>query len=153
MENIKLIHHHPGAPLLRLFGLGSGLIPVNGISQLKILLKENTFWAKKRSKKQLREMIKNSSAIVTLWINQEMIGFGRATSDEIYRAVLWDIVIADNKQNLGLGKLLVDSLIKSKSIKHVEKVYLMTTNHKDFYQSCGFIENDIQTLLIKNNNI
>ena len=80
-----------------------------------------------------------------------MIGFGRATSDLTFRAVLWDIVIKNDHQKLGLGKLLLESLINSNSIKDVEKTYLMTTNCKDFYKGCGFSELTYQTLLYKKN--
>ena len=151
MENIKLIQHYQGAPFLRFLGLGPKLKPVRAIDQLQNLLQKNTFWAKERSKKELRTMIANSSAIVTLWQGRRMIGFGRGTSDNTFRAVLWDVVIANDHQNLGLGKVLIKALIKSKNIKEVEKIYLMTTNSKDFYQNCGFIDCEKQTLLIYRN--
>ncbi len=149
MEAIKLIQHHPGAPLLRLLGLGPKMNPVKAIEKLQNLLDKNTFWAKGRTKKKLRKMIANSCTLVTIWQKDQLIGFGRATSDSIYRAVLWDIVIADSHQKLGLGKILLSSLLNSKSLKSVEKIYLMTTNCRDFYKSCGFIELADQTLLIK----
>ena len=150
MENIKLIEHREGAPFLRLFGLGPKFIPVKAINQLQKLLEENTFWAKNRSEKQLKKMIANSCTVVTLWENNKLIGFGRSTSDKCFRAVLWDIVIANDHQNLGLGKMLIETLISSKSIKDAEKIYLMTTNCEKFYKDCGFIEPRNQTLLITN---
>lgn len=150
MKGINLIQHRHGAPCLRLLGLGPRLVPLNAIEQLQSLLEQNTFWAKGRTKKKLKTMIANSCAIVTLWEKNKLIGFGRATSDLSYRAVLWDIVISHNHQKLGLGKLLLESLLTSKSLKNVERIYLMTTNCKDFYKSNGFIERFTQTLLIKN---
>ena len=61
------------------------------------------------------------------------------------------IVIANNYQKLGLGKILLNKIINSKPIKDVEKVYLMTTNCKEFYQGCGFTETCTQTLLVNTN--
>ena len=148
MKDIDLIQHDQGAFFLRLLGLGPRLVPVQAIYQLQILLENNTFWAKGRTKKKLKKMIAHSSVIVTLWKENKLIGFGRATSDKSYRAVLWDIVIDKNHQKNGLGSLLLESLINSKSIKNVEKVYLMTTNCKEFYKSQGFIEPINQTILI-----
>ena len=49
-------------------------------------------------------MLANSSAIVTIWEKNSLIGFGRATSDKTYRAVLWDIIVKPNQQGIGLGK-------------------------------------------------
>ena len=149
MKKIITIRHLKKAPGLRFFGLGPRFCPVKAIDQIKELLDNQSFWAKGRKKKELKRMIKNSSCVVTLWQGKRLIGFGRATSDSIYRAVLWDIVIAKDQQKSGLGKLLVNTLISSKSVKDVEKVYLMTTNSKDFYKSCKFEETKTQSLLIK----
>ena len=151
MKQIILIKHFKGAPGLRLFGLGPKFIPVNAIDQLKNLLENQSFWAKGRTKSKIKKMIRNSSCVVTLWKKNRLIGFGRATSDCIYRAVLWDIVIVKDQQNSGLGKLLVNSLLSSKSIKDVERIYLMTTNSQDFYKACQFEELKTQSLLIHKN--
>ena len=157
MEKRELIHlkdgclilHHEGAPRLRSLGLGPRFVPVNAIKQVQTLLEDNTFWAKGRTQKQIRQMIKNGNAIVTIWKNYRLIGFGRGTSDSIFRAVLWDIVIASDYQKTGLGKILLRTLLESKSIKDVEKVYLMTTNCKMFYEENNFSEVTDQTLLVR----
>ena len=114
-KSINLIQHRYGAPCMRLFGLGPSLSPIKAIKQLQTLLNKNTSWAQNRSLKHLKKMIAKSSSIVTLWEEKTLIGFGRATSDNIYRAVLWDIVIAKDYQKHGFGKILVDSLKKSES--------------------------------------
>ena len=116
MGNIKLIQHHPGAPLFRLLGLGPKMNPVKAIEKLQNLLNNNTFWAKGRTKQKLKRMIANSCAIVTIWEKNQLIGFGRATSDSTYRAVLWDIVIINSHQKLGLGKTLLSALLNSRSL-------------------------------------
>jgi len=148
MKDIVLIQHNRGAFLLRLLGLGPRLARVQAIDQLQKLLENNTFWAKGRTKKKLKKMIAHSSVIVTLWKENKLIGFGRGTTDMCFRAVLWDIVIDKNHQKHGLGSLLLESLMNSKSIKNVEKIYLMTTNCKEFYKNKGFIEPINQTILI-----
>ncbi len=78
-----------------------------------------------------------------------MIGFGRATSDGIYRAVLWDIVVAEDLQGFGLGRQVVQALLQSKSIRKVEKIYLMTTESSNFYKQVGFELIDSQKLMLK----
>ena len=150
-KSLNLIQHRYGAPCMRMLGLGPSLSPIKAVKQLQSLLNKNTFWAQNRSIKELKKMIANSSSIVTLWEEKKLIGFGRATSDSVYRAVLWDIVIAEDYQKRGFGKIMVDSLQQSKSVKDVEKVYLMTTNCKDFYQSCGFTKKTNQNVLLKEN--
>ena len=57
MTCTKLIKHSPGAPGLRLLGLGPGYRPIKGITKLQILLEKHAFWTKNRSKKEIRKKI------------------------------------------------------------------------------------------------
>ncbi len=147
MKSISLVNHAKGAPGLRLFGLGPSFIPSNGIKGLQKLFNENTIWAKDRSRSHIKEMLANSNVIITLWENNHLIGFGRATTDKVYRAVLWDIVISKNVQRIGFGKIILEALINDKQIKSVEKIYLMTTNSQEFYRQLGFKINNEQSLM------
>ena len=148
-REIILIKHCKGAPGLRFFGTGPNFLPCNGLRKLKVLLDKNTSWAKKRKLKDLKYCLANSDAIVSLWSNNKILGFGRALSDGTYRSVLWDIVIDHQHQGKGYGKLIVKSLLESKKINRSEKVYLMTSTQKNFYCQIGFKEVLSQNLLIK----
>ena len=148
-RKIILIKHLKGAPGLRLFGMGPKFLPCKALYKLKVLLDKNTIWAKNRTIKDLQHCLAKSDVIVSLWSNNEIIGFGRALSDGTYRSVLWDIVINNHHQGKGYGKLIVNSLLDSKSIKQSEKVYLMTSNQRDFYSQIGFNEVLSQDLLIR----
>jgi len=148
MKNLSLIKHASSAPGLRLFGLGPAFKPVQGLKKLEILFNQNTAWATGRSIEQIKQMLANSNVIITIWNNNNLVGFGRATTDKVYRAVLWDIVVSKEVQRVGLGKIIVEELLKDKKINSVEKVYLMTTNSKDFYKQLGFKVNNQQTLMI-----
>ena len=152
-KEIILIKHFKGAPGLRLFGIGPNVLPCDGLCKLKVLLDKNTNWAKKRKIKDLKNCLANSDVIVSLWSNHKILGFGRGLSDGTYRSVLWDIVIDHHHQGKGYGKLIVNSLLESKRIRHSEKVYLMTSNQKDFYCQIGFDEVFSQNLLIKKYDI
>ena len=148
MEKISLINHSNGAMGLRFFGLGPNLKPTNGLNKLRILLNKNAFWAKDRTINDLKKCLANSDVIVSLWVDNEIVGFGRALTDGIYRAILWDIVIDQNHQGKGFGTLIVKNLLSSKKIKNTNKLYLMTTNKKLFYSQFGFKKVTNQNLLI-----
>tara|TARA_B100000700_G_C14652371_1_gene672550 strand:+ start:164 stop:616 length:453 start_codon:yes stop_codon:yes gene_type:complete len=134
----RIIKHSKGAPALRIFGIGPNLIPMKGIKKLKRLLDENTFWAKGRSEENIKKLLANSSSIISIWEKKRMIGFGRATSDTVYRAVIWDVVVASDKRGMGLGTVIIKELLKSKALINVRKIYLMTTHKSDFYSEQGF---------------
>ena len=145
-REISLIEHATGAPGMRYFGLGPFLIPTQGLKKLKSLLDINAPWAQGRDEKHLKIMLANSDAVITMWNYKKLVGFGRATSDYSFRSVLWDIVIADDLQGYGYGKVIVQALLNSKAIKKTKKVYLMTTKSSAFYQQLGFA-------IVKNQNL
>ena len=149
MQEISLIKHFKGALGLRLFGLGPNLKPTNGLIKLKKLLDNNAFWAKNRKINDLKKCLASSDVIVSLWVDNEIVGFGRALTDGIYRGVLWDIVIDQNHQGKGFGTLILNNLLSSKKIKNTKKLYLMTTNKKLFYSQFDFKEVTSQNLLIR----
>ena len=151
MKEISLINHFKGAIGLRVFGLGPNLKPTNGLNKLQRFLNRNAFWAKGRTINDLKKCLANSDVIVSLWVGNEIVGFGRALTDGIYRGVFWDIVIDQNHQGKGFGKLIVKNLLSSKKIKNIEKVYLMTTNQKLFYSQLNFKEVSTQILLVIEN--
>ena len=111
MKAISLVKHAPTAPGLRLLGMGPRLTPTNGLEKLQFFLNKNTFWAKDRNKQQIYKMLSNSTVVVSLWHHNKLIGFGRATSDLVFRAVLWDVVVAPDRQGLGLGKLIMEAIL------------------------------------------
>ena len=140
-EAISVICHGPGAWRLQL--------QPRGLHQLQQLLDGHSFWAQGRSRKALRQMLQGSQAVVSSWQGGALIGFGRATSDGLYRAVLWDVVVDSNHQGQGLGRRIVGTLLQAPALRHVERTYLMTTNSSGFYSQLGFEPMGNQQLMLR----
>ena len=149
MKNVILIKHSKGAIGLRIFGLGPNYFPCGGLKKLQKFLNQNAFWAKNRTLCDLKKCLANSDVIVSIWFNNEIVGFGRALSDGIFRAVLWDVVIDKNLQGRGLGTLIIKEILDANKMKNTKKIYLMTTNKKYFYSQVDFKEVLSQDLLVR----
>ena len=149
MKKLIVLKHIKGAPGFRLLGLGPYMQPCKGLAKLQNLFNQNAKWAQNRSISDLRKCLSRSDVIISLWIDKQIVGFGRALSDGIFRSVLWDIVIDQNYQGKGYGKIIVNTLLESENIKNTKKIYLMTTNKKDFYTQLDFEEVNSQKLLLK----
>ena len=151
MEKPIIVSHAKGAPGLRFFGIGANYKPNKGLEKLKNLLNDNTSWASKRSLRDIRDMLSKSIVVVSMWSHNQIIGFGRATTDEIFRAVLWDVVVDKKHQHKGYGRKIIQTILDYPQISKVEKIYVMTTNCKDFYSSMGFkIEAKQELMILKN---
>jgi N-acetylglutamate synthase-like GNAT family acetyltransferase len=120
------------------------------LSQLQELFNLTAFWAKGRSLEDLSVAISNSDPVISVWDENKLIGFARATSDGIYRANIWDVVIHPDYRQLGLGTKLVEFILSHPRLSRVEKVYLMTTHQQHFYQKIGFSTNETTTMVIEN---
>ncbi|MDJ0660182.1 MAG: GNAT family N-acetyltransferase [Crocosphaera sp.] len=118
--------------------------------QLQMLFNQAAFWARERSINDLKTAVLNSNPVVTVWDAKTMIGFCRGTSDGVYRATIWDVVIHKEYQGLGLGRKLVETALSHPLMSQVERVYLMTTYQQKFYQKIGFQENQSTTMVLQN---
>jgi ribosomal protein S18 acetylase RimI-like enzyme len=125
-------------------------IRVLDLGELQSLFDEAAFWARNRSLEDWAIALSNSKPIVSVWDGDRLIGFARATSDGIYRATIWDVVIHPNYQGAGLGRKLVETVLTHPHVNRVERVYLMTTHQQQFYQRIGFEENPTTTLVLQN---
>jgi ribosomal protein S18 acetylase RimI-like enzyme len=118
--------------------------------QLQQLFQVAAFWARDRQLEDLEIAIANSDPVISVWNGAELIGFARATSDGIYRATIWDVVIHPDYQGAGLGRKLVQTVLSHPKLYRVERVYLMTTEQQSFYEKIGFGLNGSTTMVLHN---
>jgi len=92
-------------------------------------------------------MLKGSDVVMSAWCSNQLVGFGRATSDGVFRAVLWDVVVHRAMHGKGLGTQLVKGLLTDPKVANAERVYLMTTEGVKFYEKLGFERCSTQHLM------
>jgi len=118
------------------------------LQQLINLFQKAAFWASDRTAEDMQVAIAHSHPVVTAWDGERLIGFARATSDGIYRATIWDVVIDPDYQGAGLGRKLVETVLSHPLMSRIERVYLMTTHQQEFYKRIGFQENTTTTMVL-----
>lgn len=118
--------------------------------QLQRLFVKTAFWAQERNMDDLKIAIANSNPVVTVWDSDILIGFARATSDGVYRAGIWDVVVDPDFQGVGLGRKLVQTVLSHPLVSRVERVYLTTTHQQSFYERIGFERNETTTMVLYN---
>ena len=118
--------------------------------QLQALFNLGAFWAQERRLEDLEIAINNSNPVVSVWVKEQLIGFARATSDGIYRATIWDVVIHPDYRSYGLGQKLVETVLSHPLMCRVERVYLMTSHQQSFYEKIGFVCNTTTTMVLYN---
>lgn len=118
------------------------------LQQLQHLFNLAAFWAQDRQIEDLAIALTHSKPVISAWDREHLIGFARATSDGIYRATIWDVVIHPDYRGSGLGRKLVQTVLAHPLVNKVERVYLMTSHQQKFYERIGFEANPSTTMVL-----
>jgi len=100
-------------------------------------------WSR-RPLRKVKKALEYSFIVVTMWevrgANRRLIGFSRATSDHAFNATVWDVVIHPEFQKRGLGKALMQYLIRKLRREDISNITLFADPHVvDFYRNLGFM--------------
>ena len=78
----------------------------------------------------------NSYAVIFLLQNDRLLGLGRAISDGIYQAGLYDIAILTEFQGRGFGRKIVESLMDR--LEGMNVILYANPGRGGFYEKFGF---------------
>jgi ribosomal protein S18 acetylase RimI-like enzyme len=100
-------------------------------------------WAR-RPLRKVKKAIECSFLVVSLWEmrgnRRVLIGFARATSDQSFNATIWDVVVHPRFQNQGLGKTLMQYIIKKLRSQDISNITLFADPQVvEFYRRLGFV--------------
>ncbi len=80
-----------------------------------------------------------SLAVVSAWDKEVMVGFARATGDQVFNATIWDVAVRPSYQKRGVGRLLMIELLKELDSYSIPLITLYADPGTDgFYKRFGF---------------
>ena len=91
-------------------------------------------WANDISENDLHLAMMQSSHIVTVWYNGEIIGLIRSMDDNIWNANIDCLIVNPKYQKMGIGKTLINLLLDE--LKHIHYITVAPNEHKniEFYK-------------------
>ncbi|MEB3161177.1 MAG: GNAT family N-acetyltransferase [Synechocystis sp.] len=100
-------------------------------------------WARRPIRK-VKKAVECSFLVVTMWEikgnRRRLVGFARATSDHAFNATVWDVVIHPSLQSKGLGKALMQYIIRKLRHSDISNITLFADPQVvDFYRRLGFV--------------
>jgi GNAT superfamily N-acetyltransferase len=102
-------------------------------------LYRQTWWAKKRTSRDVRRMLRNTPITFHAWKGRTLIAFARLLTDFTYRAVLYDVIVDRNHQGEGIGRRLVEAIQAHPKLKRITAWYLWTSDKHAFYEKLGWM--------------
>ena|SRR5688572_1068112 len=100
-------------------------------------LSRESYWAKGRSLDVVRKSIENSICFGVFKADQQ-IGFARVVTDYSVFAWIMDVFIVNNHRKGGLGKLLMESIMKHNELQKLQRWGLATDDAHGLYEKFGF---------------
>lgn len=121
--------------------------PVNA-EELSELLKQ-THWANDRSPLDVQKTLDHSQLTLGVWDDESLIGFCRVVTDDIYRALIDDVVVDKAYREQGIATTMLEKLLMR--LQHIEIVMLDCAPHLcGFYARLGFVEKtDTSMMLVR----
>ena len=96
-------------------------------------------WSR-REPELISKALDNSLSVVSIWAKGRIVGFARATGDMVFNATIWDMVVRPSYQGSGVGRLVMQELLKDLDELGIPLVTLYADPGTDgFYQRFGFL--------------
>ena len=83
-----------------------------------------------------RRAFEASHTTVFVYRDGRMIGFGRAISDDVYQAAVYDCAVLPEFQGRGIGAMIMESIMRR--ISHCNVILYATPGKEGFYEKFSF---------------
>ena len=111
-----------------------------------------TYWAQDRSKEEVERMLASSDylfGIVEL-SSGRLCAFARVMTDNVFRAVVFDVVVHPEFRGRGLTKLIFDSILSHPVLARVEQLLLFCKGDVlPLYERFGFEEYEDMHIMVR----
>lgn len=108
------------------------------VHALTELFKE-LWWTPNRSQEQVERMLQHSIVVAFEDSERQLIAFARILSDQVFKALILDVVVRPDQRNTGLGRVLMDAVLHHESLTEVRHFELYcATEMKPMYEKWGF---------------
>lgn len=115
-------------------------LDLNLTNQLSALYSK-TWFTPNRCISEINTMLSNSYLKLAFVENDKLIGFCRVISDGVYKAFIFDVIVHDDYQNKGFGKLIMDTLINHERLINIDHIELYCIEETSgFYKKLDFKE-------------
>jgi len=115
-------------------------IPEAQSEQLHALYR-GEWWSRERTLSEVQTVLKYSDFVFAFCekSNGRLVAFARVLTDRIFKAIIFDVIVAPENRGEGLGRLLVERIMESPELRNVQHLELYCLpDLVPFYEKLGF---------------
>ena len=112
-------------------------------------LTNRSYWARGRSFETVKRSIENSICFGVYDNTDKLVGFARVLTDSAVFAYIMDVFILEDFRKQGLGKQLMDAIMKHPDIQGLQRVMLATNDAHKLYEKYGFVVTEIPNKIME----
>ncbi|UYP09748.1 GNAT family N-acetyltransferase [Priestia megaterium] len=91
----------------------------------------------KHDEEKIKKVFQSSNVVAIAYDEDNIAGFGRALSDGVFNAAIYDVVVDEHYQNKGIGQKVIKNLLAQ--LDDISCVHLVSTaGNEEFYRKAGF---------------
>ncbi len=110
-------------------------------SQIQTLTEwfEALWWTPNRSLCDVEKMLKHSTIVAFEEESQGLVAFARILSDQVFKALILDVVVRPDLRKSGIGRTLMDAILQHHTLTEVRHFELYCAPEmKAMYEKWGF---------------
>ena len=97
-------------------------------------------FAEGRDPEAVMRCLLGSNLVVTAWDGERLVGTTRVTTDGVYYATLWDVIVHPDHQRRGIGTALVERAVAPFVGRGFSYIALFSVaGGEGFYERLGFV--------------
>lgn len=99
------------------------------------------WWTNQRREEDVARMLQHTDLVVGICIDPggQLVGFTRVLTDQVFKAVIFDVIVAREHRGAGLGKRLLDYVLDHPMVAGVRHIELYCKPEMiPFYKKWGF---------------
>lgn len=106
-------------------------------------LYQNEWWTKGRTLADTQRMLRHCDIIIAFCETEskKLAAFSRVLTDYLYKAFIFDVIVAAPYRSTGLGRKLIEAIVHHPDLKNVKHLELYCLPELvPFYRKWGFTE-------------
>ncbi|MBZ0231279.1 MAG: GNAT family N-acetyltransferase [Deltaproteobacteria bacterium] len=100
---------------------------------------DDVWWAKGRTRAGVEAMLRGCLPFAFIGESGRLVAFARVVGDGVYKATIFDVIVAPEERGTGLGQYVMDAVMAHPEVAQVRHVELQCKPELDeFYRRWGF---------------